>query len=66
MLQAILSIKWTVLSYLYKNVYVYLIEPSAAVALASCLFGHVRPTVIVLTGRKVSYPTLRQLVSGKP
>ncbi len=47
----------------------YLIEPSAAVALASCLFGHVRPkgpTVIVLTGRNVSYATLRQLMCAKP
>lgn len=46
----------------------YLIEPSAAVALASCLFGHVRPkgpTVIVLTGRNVSYSTLRQLIGSK-
>ena len=47
----------------------YLIEPSAAVALASCLFGHVRPkgpTVIVLTGRNVSYSTLRQVIGSKP
>ena len=46
----------------------YLIEPSAAVALASCLFGHVRPkgpTVIVLTGRNVSYSTLRQVIGSK-
>jgi threonine dehydratase len=46
----------------------YLIEPSAAVALASCLFGHVRPkgpTVIVLTGRNVSYSTLRQVIGKK-
>ena len=46
----------------------YLIEPTAAVALASCLFGHVRlkgPTVIVLTGRNVSYSTLRQVISDK-
>ena len=43
----------------------YLIEPSAAVALASCLFGHVKPRgpiVIVLTGRNVSYSTIRQVV----
>ena len=42
----------------------YLIEPSSAVALASCLFGHVRlkgPTVIVLSGRNVSYATLQDL-----
>jgi threonine dehydratase len=46
----------------------YLIEPSAAVALASCLFGHVHPkgpTVIVLTGRNVSYSTLRQVIGSK-
>ncbi len=46
----------------------YLIEPSAAVALASCLFGHVRPkgvTVVVLTGRNISYSTLQQLVENK-
>ena len=45
----------------------YLIEPSAAVALASCLFGHVKPSgpvVVVLTGRNVSYSTIRQLVSN--
>ncbi len=47
----------------------YLIEPSAAVALASCLFGHVRPkgpTVIVLTGRNVSRSTLQQVIGSKP
>lgn len=46
----------------------YLIEPSSAVALASCLFGHVHPkgpTVIVLTGRNVSYSTLRQVIDRK-
>ena len=46
----------------------YLIELSAAVALASCLFGHVRPkgpTVIVLTGRNVSYSTLQQVIGSK-
>lgn len=43
----------------------YLIEPSAAVSLASCLFGHVKPkgpVVIIITGRNVSYSTIRQLV----
>ena len=43
----------------------YLIEPSAAVALASCLFGHVKPKgplVVILTGRNVGYSTIRQLV----
>lgn len=43
----------------------YLIEPSAAVALASCLFGHVKPKgpiVIVLTGRNVGYSTIREVV----
>lgn len=43
----------------------YLIEPSAAVALASCLFGHIKPqgpTVIVLSGRNVSFTTLQKLI----
>lgn len=44
----------------------YLIEPTAAVALAGCLYGHVKPKggpiVIVLTGRNVSYETIRRLV----
>lgn len=43
----------------------YVIEPSSAVALASCLFGHVQlngPTVIVLTGRNVSYDTLSHIL----
>lgn len=47
----------------------YLIEPSAAVALASCLYGHIQPagpTVIVLTGRNVSYSTVRALVGSEP
>lgn len=46
----------------------YLIEPSSAVALASCLFGHFRlqgPTVIVLTGRNVSYTTLRHILCSQ-
>ena len=45
----------------------YLIEPSAAVALASCLYGHTRPkgpTVIILTGRNVSYTTIQQVLGG--
>ena len=45
----------------------YMIEPSAAVALASCLYGHLcptGPTVIVLTGRNVSYATVRELVGN--
>jgi threonine dehydratase len=45
----------------------YLIEPSAAVALAACLFGMTRsngPTAIVLTGRNVSYATVQQIVGG--
>jgi len=47
----------------------YLIEPSAAVALASCLYEHVHPTgptVIVLSGRNVSYSTIRELVESEP
>lgn len=46
----------------------YLIEPSAAVALASCLYGHMHPTgptVIMLTGRNVSYATVRELIGGE-
>ncbi|MBX9923286.1 MAG: pyridoxal-phosphate dependent enzyme [Rhabdochlamydiaceae bacterium] len=45
----------------------YLIEPSAAVALAGCLFGHVNlngPTVIVLSGHNVSYSTLKQVLGS--
>ncbi len=48
--------------WLLKN-HQYLIEPSAAVALASCLYGHVRPkgpTVIILSGRNVSFATIQQ------
>lgn len=44
----------------------YLIEPSAAVTIASCLYGHVKPTgptVIVLSGRNVSYHTIQQLLA---
>lgn len=43
----------------------YLIEPSSAVPLASCLYGHVRPkgpTVVVLSGRNVSFKTLQELI----
>lgn len=43
----------------------YLIEPSASVALASCLHGHLKitgPTVIVLTGRNVCYMSLQRLL----
>jgi threonine dehydratase len=46
----------------------YLIEPSAAVALAGCLYGHLRPTgatVIVLSGRNVSYSTVQNLLKNK-
>lgn len=46
----------------------YLIEPSAAVALASCLYGHLHPTdptVIVLSGRNVSYSTVQKLLGNK-
>lgn len=43
----------------------YLIEPSASVTLASCLFGRTKPkgpTVVVLSGRNVSYTTVQQLL----
>lgn len=45
----------------------YLIEPSAAVALASILYGHTQPkgpTVIILTGRNVSYNTIQELIKA--
>jgi len=45
----------------------YLIEPSAAVAVASCLYGHVRPkgpAVVILTGRNVSYSTVQKLLGA--
>ncbi|MFA6916857.1 MAG: pyridoxal-phosphate dependent enzyme [Parachlamydiales bacterium] len=45
----------------------YLIEPSSAVALAACLFGHIQPKgpiVIVLTGRNVSYSSLQHIVGS--
>lgn len=47
----------------------YLIEPSAAVALASCLYSHTQPKgplVIILTGRNVSYATVQQLLGDLP
>jgi threonine dehydratase len=44
----------------------YLIEPSAAVVIASCLFKKVKnlkgPTVIVISGRNVSYDTIKKLM----
>lgn len=46
----------------------YLIEPSSAIAIAACLFGHAHPkgpTVIVVSGRNVSYSTLRDLIVRK-
>lgn len=54
------------LIWLIKN-HQYLIEPSAAVALASCLYGYTRPispTVIILTGRNVSNATIQQMLGG--
>ncbi len=47
----------------------YLIEPSAAVALAGCLYDHTQPIgplVIILTGRNVSYATVQQLLGAVP
>lgn len=46
----------------------YLIEPSAAVTLASCLYGYLHPTgptVIVLSGKNVSYSTVQKLLENK-
>lgn len=43
----------------------YLIEPSAAVTLAALLYGHVRPKgplAVVLSGRNVSYVTLKNIM----
>jgi threonine dehydratase len=44
----------------------YLIEPTSAVAIASCIFNKIPhlsgPTVVILTGRNVSYTTLHRLV----
>jgi threonine dehydratase len=50
----------------------YLIEPSAAVVIAACLSGKIQkllsPTVIVLSGRNVSFSTMQNLLNktGKP
>ncbi len=55
------------LLWLLKN-HQYLVEPSAAVALASCLYGRTQPkgpAVIILTGRNVSYSTIQKLL-GTP
>ncbi|MGE5196283.1 MAG: threonine ammonia-lyase [Anaerolineae bacterium] len=45
----------------------YLIEPTAAVGVAACLFNKIShlngPMVIILTGRNVSFQTLRTLVA---
>ncbi len=52
--------------WLLKN-HQYLIEPSSAVALAGCLYGHIQtngPTVIVLSGRNVSFSTIKLLVES--
>lgn len=46
----------------------YLIEPTAAVVIAAALFNKIPPlqgpTVIVLTGRNVSYETLKRLINA--
>jgi threonine dehydratase len=46
----------------------YLIEPTAAVVLAACLTGRVGtlsgPTVVVLSGRNVSYSTIHRVLCG--
>lgn len=47
----------------------YLIEPTSGVAIASCIFKKIPnlkgPTVVVLTGRNVSYSTVRRLIDRK-
>jgi threonine dehydratase len=44
----------------------YLIEPTSGVAIASCIFNKIPnlsgPTVVILTGRNVSYNTVRRLI----
>lgn len=55
----------TAICWLLKN-HQYLIEPSAAAVLAGCLYGHIKPTgptVIVLSGRNVSYASIQKLLS---
>jgi threonine dehydratase len=46
----------------------YLIEPTAAVALAACLTGKIpistQPTVIVITGRNVSAESVKKILCG--
>jgi len=44
----------------------YLIEPTAAVVIAACLFNQIEglsgPTVVVLSGRNVSFQTLKKIL----
>ena len=44
----------------------YLIEPTAAVVIAACLFNQVEnlkgPTVVILTGRNVNYDTIKKIL----
>jgi threonine dehydratase len=46
----------------------YLVEPSAAVPIAACLFGRVEklsgPTVVVLSGRNVSSEVVKRILSS--
>jgi threonine dehydratase len=45
----------------------YLIEPTAAVVISACINGKIKPlsspTVIILTGRNVSYSTIKNLLN---
>jgi threonine dehydratase len=45
----------------------YLIEPSSAVVIAACLSGRIEkllsPTVIILSGRNVSFATVKSLLN---
>lgn len=55
------------LAWLLKH-HQYLIEPSAAVALASCLNGRVKPkgpTVLILTGRNVDEAKVRNILTAR-
>ena len=47
----------------------YLIEPSSAAALAALCFGKIEslesPTVVVITGRNIAFPTLKSIMESE-
>ena len=55
-------------NWLLKN-HQYLIEPSSAVAIASCLSHKIHnlsgPTVVILSGRNISFQTLQRLIAAE-